>query len=273
MTERRGIMQRSKFPTKELSKVYHVGTLDPAMVGRGGAKHGISLEGHHLSISLHPEAWRRIARLGDAPCWELERKGAQLLDMTTAQQNAALVEKAISWGKAGLLVKEASIWRAHKWDAEGKGWRFSDCHEIGEAIWYAIDDLMDGCEDQAGADAIDDAASCFEREPSDGNLDKLARTLEEHARAEFLPEQLIERRSSIRSLQRLEDCTGRSPSIGAEAIDSLLIAWSEHLGFDGCWWEAELEPAMHSAPRGLIFRQKVESWRAEVKPCFNPDPA
>jgi hypothetical protein len=56
-----------KIPVIAFDTAYHLGTLDPSLRGKeGGAVGGDSQEGHLLSVSTCPEAWRSIARLGDA---------------------------------------------------------------------------------------------------------------------------------------------------------------------------------------------------------------
>ena len=86
-------------PLAALGLVTHVGTFDPADKGRGGE----SYEGTGLSVSVHPEDWEAIARLGGCPWWEADLSDRRLLD-----GNAALANRESAWAAwgqgAGLVV-------------------------------------------------------------------------------------------------------------------------------------------------------------------------
>jgi len=74
LTEKKTALQCSKMPTQVIEQVFHIGTLDP------GQKGEFSWEGHGLSISLDPEAWEKIAKLGGFPWWRLQKTGGSFLD-------------------------------------------------------------------------------------------------------------------------------------------------------------------------------------------------
>lgn len=40
-----------------------------------------------------------------------------------------------------------------------------------------------------------------------------------------------------------------------------VVWWAEAHGYDGIWWEEDLDPAAFSAPRGGIFQSKIKSWK------------
>lgn len=44
------------------------------------------------------------------------------------------------------------------------------------------------------------------------------------------------------------------------ADDYAVILWAEAHGFDGVWWEDNYDPDGLSAPRGVIFQNKLEGW-------------
>jgi hypothetical protein len=69
-----GVWPLVRPPVRWISRVAHIGTLDPA------AKGAFSWEAHGLSVSLHPEEWEAIARLGGRPWHLLERTGGVFLD-------------------------------------------------------------------------------------------------------------------------------------------------------------------------------------------------
>lgn len=93
-----------ELPTRTFEVLYHVGSLDPADKGAVSQ----SLEGDGLSVSLHPEEWARIARLGDSPTWALTKPGNRLVDYwaISAEQRAAVM----AWAEASGLAVAAKLW-------------------------------------------------------------------------------------------------------------------------------------------------------------------
>jgi hypothetical protein len=76
------LLAGSPAPLIELDRLTHVGTLDP------NSKGSFSYEGAGLSVSQHPGAWARIARLG-GPVWDVPN--ATMLDyheLSDAQRDA-----------------------------------------------------------------------------------------------------------------------------------------------------------------------------------------
>jgi hypothetical protein len=96
-----------------LPAVAHIGTLNPADKGRDFA---FSHEGHGLSVSVDPEEWERIARLGGRQ-WHLLRKDSgRFLDYwaLTRRQRLAIT----SWGIVRRYVVRKVVWAARLWDDE-----------------------------------------------------------------------------------------------------------------------------------------------------------
>lgn len=84
----------------EIDEVYHVGTLQPALKRRG------SLEGRGLSVSLDPEAWRSIARLGGLPTYALRRAGGAFVDVYRALSDEVLLTALTAWATGeGYLLR------------------------------------------------------------------------------------------------------------------------------------------------------------------------
>lgn len=83
-----------------IEEVYHVGTLEPDMKRRG------SHEGAGLSVSLDPDVWRTIARLGDRPTWVLRRDGGAFLDVHSVRSDHVSFRHAIGWAMSqGYVVR------------------------------------------------------------------------------------------------------------------------------------------------------------------------
>lgn len=101
------------YPIVIKDSVFHVGTMNPEHKGTS------SYEGSGLSVSLHPNEWRKIARLG-GDLFELSKKQGQFLDyhaLTEEQQNQML-----EWGIQNNYVKETTLyyydWYDDEWDME-----------------------------------------------------------------------------------------------------------------------------------------------------------
>jgi len=56
--------------------------------------------------------------------------------------------------------------------------------------------------------------------------------------------------------------TGISPGL-VMSKDYALIWYAEAAGLDGVWWNDEYAPELLSAPRGVIFQNKLDEWKIE----------
>ena len=98
------------FPTVHFPTVYHMGDMDPSKKSQG------SHEGSGLSVSTHPDAWRKIARLGGRDTKTLVNGSSIFLDfheLTKKQKNIIL-----QWGVENEYVTPASLWRVYYYDDE-----------------------------------------------------------------------------------------------------------------------------------------------------------
>ncbi|MFK5950958.1 MAG: hypothetical protein QM500_19575 [Methylococcales bacterium] len=103
----------SDMPVVQLDTVFHIGKMEGA-----NAHPGYSLEGHGLSISLHPEDWRSIARLGNIPCWELTKPGAEFLDALKFEDTPILMASMISWAVDEKLIVPTTLYKFEWYDDE-----------------------------------------------------------------------------------------------------------------------------------------------------------
>lgn len=91
--------------------VFHVGTFDLSTKGAHG-----DLEGRGLSVSLVPDAWRSIARLGDAPEWRLSKSPpGRFLDALALRPCRPTLEE---WGFEHGLVEQSEMWVVKWYDDE-----------------------------------------------------------------------------------------------------------------------------------------------------------
>lgn len=97
---------------KLIDRLYHVGTLDPNQKQTG------SHEGAGLSVSLHPEAWRRIARLGSVPTHEVRQPGGRFVDFYQARKDPALMAEVWCWAKDQGYVEHGTRYVVRYRDSE-----------------------------------------------------------------------------------------------------------------------------------------------------------
>jgi len=111
------LLEASSLPVLVLDKVYHVGTMK--------LKHrrDFSYEGSGLSVSLHPSAWTKIAKLGGNQTWELAKKGGKFIDALKMKKSHWSV--ATEWGVAQRLVEKTTVWRSWTLDGETDRWGYS----------------------------------------------------------------------------------------------------------------------------------------------------
>jgi hypothetical protein len=99
-------------PVKRFTKLWHVGSLQMADKGIQGP----SQEGSGLSVSVHPEDWTSIARLGGYPTWNVQRKSNRFLDfhkLTPAHRDALQ-----AWGIAKGYIVLKPQWELVYYDSE-----------------------------------------------------------------------------------------------------------------------------------------------------------
>jgi hypothetical protein len=210
---------------RSFDTVYHVGDLDKPRVTNMDS----SLEGGELSVSHHPEDWKRIARIG-GKTYTLRKPGAKFLEVgPTIVGRPDRRKEWNDWGvKNGYL--QQGTWHRVSWKDEDDGdERFSD-----------YDDPK-----QAQADVND--AKAYGNSP---------RTVKAVSGYRFGPKgQEYWKRSALGDIRH------------EMAEDYAPIFFARHHGYDGVWWHERYDPDNLSAPRGLIFQESLPSWkRVAVKP-------
>ena len=113
-------------PLLRIERVYHIGTLDPADLGRNSG--GSSQEGRNLSVSLCPHAWQSIAKLGGYPLHVLSRDGGTFVDMIALRER---LPEIVGWAVERGLAEERTLWRLWCFDDELDGWTWT-AHETRE---------------------------------------------------------------------------------------------------------------------------------------------
>lgn len=102
-------------PVIEVFDLTHVGSRSPSEKGT------TSYEGQGLSVSQHPDAWARIARLG-GPVWNVSGDTNRFLDyheLTDAQKSAI-----DAWGVERGYITPVKAWKISTWDEDEEDYRW-----------------------------------------------------------------------------------------------------------------------------------------------------
>ena len=121
-------------PTKSFKELYHVGSLDPSKKRMG------SYEGAGLSVSTHPNAWRKIARgmvVGDT--YVVTKPNNVFLN--ASKLTKALKREIADWGISQQLIKQTIVYRVSYYDDELESEVYSDYASLKDAKEEAGDEL------------------------------------------------------------------------------------------------------------------------------------
>ena len=214
-------MSDTRIPLVELAELLHIGTLDAARRGERGE----SYEGHLLSVSLCPHAWRRIAPLGGEPLVRLvpEAGFARMVDVLRALRTPPLRDQVRRWGLAEGLLESTRLWRAWSTDEEGE-W----CY---------------------GLHRSEDAAREEVYDPDDPSP---------RGRGCVQPVRVMTGTPALGAWVGMRD-------LGVtDALEYAMLAYvqSGHPEIDGAWWDERYDPAAFSAPRGGIFPDRIDRFEA-----------
>lgn len=221
-------------PVIELDRVYHVGALDPAL---RGSLHRSSQEGSCLSVSLCPEAWIEIARLGGSDLFALERDGAVFLDVHAAMADPALRDAIVHWAESEGLIVFREQWKAWTFDEET------------ETFGYFIAPSREEAERE-----VDE----FARGPDGGPAVEL------HMGYVATPELGIRL-----GCGRFDDTFALDFATMVWARDAVPGLTGRVL--DGVWFREAYAPDHYSAPRGGIFPEALSRWTPLAIACGSVD--
>ena len=123
--------------TLEFDTVFHIGDANPENPNRITN----SLEGNMLSVSVNPEDWRRIARLGNSQTLAITGLGASLkmIDMLAVLDNHELKDILISESVKRGYLELNTVYKASYYDSELDGEYYST-HDSYEKACYEYDD-------------------------------------------------------------------------------------------------------------------------------------
>lgn len=227
-----------QIPVIKLDTCQHIGELDITKKGQQGD----SLEGHLLSISQCPLAWRQIVKLGGYPVHQLEKDDA--LFLAIHKISPELKTHIIEYGLQNNLIERTERYRGWSYDDVDDRWYYSD-YKTAQDAFYEVDNLgeYEAPEDVPGPDG--------------------------HSGIELV--------EIYAGTCHLAEVVKTPSSVGRDAFDYLVIAWAEQFAhLDGIWWEDTYDPYGYSAPRGGIFPDRLWSWSIQEIPAAhlvdNEDP-
>ena len=104
----------TKTKTIDFDCLYHVGTMNP---DDKGSYFSSSYEGSGLSVSLDPDRWIQIARLGGFPTWKMTRDTPAVFVNYHELDNSDL-ERIKAWGESKDYFTEQDCYTIHWFDDE-----------------------------------------------------------------------------------------------------------------------------------------------------------
>lgn len=208
-------MEHASLPMLMFDVTYHVGHME----GRTRQQGRHSYEGAGLSVSLHPDAWRRIGRAQvDGPTWALQacRDGVvrptELIDMHACLQDGNLRHSVIEWATAEGLLKTQVVFRYDWYD-----------DELGDNFYASFPTLEEALIEADG----DEAA--------------------------------VTTVSGVIATPALAEAANQRDITPTLALEHAMLCYLErHSDADGVWWADELDPARLSAPRGATFQSRLD---------------
>lgn len=124
-----------KPPVIRLDRVWHVGDLEAPSKRRN------SYEGAGLSVSVHPAAWRMIARgWVDGPTWQMDRKNSRFLDALTI--GPKMRREILTWAESQGYAHATDLWTWTYWDDELE----EEVHQVFLSRKEALDEA--DCDDE-----------------------------------------------------------------------------------------------------------------------------
>lgn len=186
-----------------------------------------SYEGNCLSVSWCPETWREIARLGGRQTWCLSRKGdtpGLFLDMLQLRESCKPLQRVIL------------------------DWAVESHYITRQALYRSY------TTDEGGGECYSTHLTLEE-----ANLESES----------YLDEEMGSRKKPTKhrgfaSTEKLTHLFNCDSNLGDIAEDFAIMAWAQHIGFDGVWWTEDYNPNYLSAPRGAIFKDLVRAWERKI---------
>lgn len=205
--------------TLKKARVWHVGS--PRAARR---KVVSSLEGTSFSVSEHPRAWTKIARLGGSSTFMLTRKDGKPGVFVNRYALSKDAENALLAGSGLVTPTKVYVLREETSDENGE-----------DTVLESVFPTLAKAEEAADPDALEDGYA----------------TIVERDGWKATPE--LNRRWAQVFTGDLDMFAGEFALM--EAVEALGL-------YDGMWWKEDLDPWSLSAPRGGIFQSRLPAWGA-----------
>jgi RNA:NAD 2'-phosphotransferase (TPT1/KptA family)/8-oxo-dGTP pyrophosphatase MutT (NUDIX family) len=111
------VKKAAGFAFKSFKKLWHVGTMNPK------DKRDDSYEGAGLSVSVNPDEWQMIAKIG-GDLWELTKAGNKFVNFHRLSKPQR--KQIVDWGIKNGYAQPAELWRHTWYDDELDDERYSD---------------------------------------------------------------------------------------------------------------------------------------------------
>lgn len=187
---------------------------------------GPSQEGEGLSFSTCPEAWERIAGLAGRPHWRASAEGWRLLDGHASLNDPQGAATLTAWGQEQGWITLKKAYEVHYWDDELQQLIQMPCADLDEAL--------------------------AEFEPFQDDDDPRNRLVEKPL---WCP--------TAKLCAHMSQPPAMANRPHALALQWVTTVWAQDHDWDGVWWADALKPEQYSAPRGVLFANRVraEEWR------------
>ena len=207
--------------------LYHVGTMDISK------KSNSSYEGNGLSVSMCPSAWESIAEIGGSDIWKISKDNVKLLDYHKLSKKT--YDDIIEWGVLNGYLKEVFG-------------RYG-CTVFSEDMGRDINCLCDNLNDAL----------------SEVGLEDLYFTYEDYLDSEDGYEDMIYPVRSFKATDKLISESLITPDEGLCSTEQNFLLYVEkYTDYDGVYWNENLDPIGLTAPRGVIFNSKIDSFNKEL---------
>ncbi len=108
--------REANLPCRKFDRLHHVGTFDREQ--KATTHNRCSLEGNGLSVSKHPEEWRKIARLGDCPTWSIQARKSPIVLIDAHAMTEQQWGCVTAWAHACGLIEPTRVIRVSWMDDE-----------------------------------------------------------------------------------------------------------------------------------------------------------
>lgn len=215
-----------QIPVHHINNIYHIGTLNAQ------DKKAHSLEGNTLSVSLCPNAWSYIAKLGGNPLWNISHNTPLVfLDIYAfiAQQQPTIMAWAIAQ-KHGYMGASYNVLMGDEENKDNNNIHYMACDTLKEAIREISDPdalLITDCKHTA-------------HEAYNNNQEVI-----------LIKKDIILHQEYMHT-HRIAYSTNGMDNLAALYAET---HFSAHI--HGIWWNDIYNPNRYSAPRGGIFYQHL----------------